>query len=72
MLNIYYLRMLKFVRINELQQLLWSSVISNLSKLLETNFDEEKVREVLELVLVLDDEHKNNITTLVQLLSKYM
>ena len=64
--------MLKFVRINELQQLLWSSVISNLSKLLETNFDEEKVREVLELVLVLDDEHKNNITTLVQLLSKYM
>ena len=60
------------MRINELQQLLWSSVISNLSKLLETNFDEEKVREVLELVLVLDDEHKNNITTLVQLLSKYM
>ena len=72
MLNIYYLRMLKFVRINELQQLLWSSVISNLSKLLETNFDEEKVREVLKLVMVLDDEHKNNITTLVQLLSKYM
>ena len=50
---------------------MWSSIISNLAKLLDKEFEEKDVRNALELLLALGDDGIVNTDTVIQLLAKH-
>ena len=71
MLNIF--RLLPCVNDQEEQNLIWSYIHSNISKLLETEDDvEDKVRQTLEMFLILDDSHQNNLKLAVNVIRKFL
>ena len=61
-----YFRLLHVVTHEDLKQLLWSSILSNLSKLLQ-DLDEDKTKETIELFLCLDLK-KENVLTAIELI----
>ena len=58
--------MLHVITHDDLKQLLWSSIFSNLSKLLQ-DLDNDKIKESLELLLSLDHQ-KENVLTAIELI----
>ena len=63
---IFNLRMLLVITHEDLQQLLWSSIFVNLSRLLQA-LDNDKIKETLELLLSLDHK-KENVLTAIELI----
>ena len=61
--NIFNLRMLLVITHEDLQQLLWSSIFANLSRLLQ-DLDNDKIKETLELLLSLDHRQENVLTAI--------
>ena len=58
--------MLLVITHEDLQQLLWSSIFVNLSRLLQA-LDNDKIKETLELLLSLDHK-KENVLTAIELI----
>ena len=61
--NLFNLRMLLVITHDDLQQLLWSSISANLSRLLQ-DLDNDKIKETLELLLSLDHKQENVLTAI--------
>ena len=71
MTDVVIFRLLPAIEVFEQKQLLWTSIINNLAKLLDMDFNEQDLRRTIELLLVIAEEDKNKIETVIQLLSKH-
>ena len=70
--DVVIFRLLPAIEVFEQKELLWTSIINNLSKLLDTEFEEQDVRTTMELLLVMHDEDKQKIETVIHLLNKHI
>lgn len=69
--DVVIFRLLPAIEVFEQKQLLWTSIINNLAKLLDMEFEDQDIRTTMELLLVMCEEDKSKIETVIQLLSKH-
>ena len=66
----YTFRLLSFITVEDQKQLIWSSILSNLVKILEDG-DSVMIREVIELLMCIEKD-EDNVCTAFEMIKKAM
>ena len=65
-------RLLPIVTAEEEQNLIWSYILNHIAKLLETEDDTTgKIKQILEMFIMLDDTHQNNVKLAIDVIKKF-
>lgn len=66
----YTFRLLSAITVEDQKQLIWSSILSNLVKILEDE-DSDMIREVIELLMCIEKD-EDNVSTAFEMIKKAM